>query len=214
MTHQEGTTPSKTDLWDSVCVTDPNHTRQVKKGRRSFTAIDAQYQILNATKQFGPYGTAWGLKNITLDYSLADRFNIVVLQGSFIYPGGIFSVINSMKLFINNENTWLDDEFAKKLETDTITKALSRLGFNADVFLGKFNDARYVDEEKRKQQENKERETALTWLAELDNCQDLESLKATAKKAYDLLGHCKYGEDIIAKFNQCSSKWSNANAAL
>ena len=37
-------------------------------------------------------------------------------------------------------------EFIKKLETNTISKALSRLGFGADVFLGKFDDSRYIQE--------------------------------------------------------------------
>ena len=42
--------------------------------------------------------------------------------------------------------TKIDDNFAKKLETDTLTKALSKLGFNADIFLGKFDDIRYVED--------------------------------------------------------------------
>jgi hypothetical protein len=42
----------------------------------------------------------------------------------------------------------LDDQFAKKVETDTLTKAISKLGFNADIFMGKFDDQRYVEEMK------------------------------------------------------------------
>ena len=42
----------------------------------------------------------------------------------------------------------LDDNFAKKIETDTLTKAISKLGFNADIFLGKFDDVRYLNEVK------------------------------------------------------------------
>lgn len=40
----------------------------------------------------------------------------------------------------------LDDNFAKKIETDTLTKAISKLGFNADIFMGKFDDVRYLKE--------------------------------------------------------------------
>ena len=40
----------------------------------------------------------------------------------------------------------LDDNFAKKIETDTLTKAISKLGFNADIFMGKFDDVRYLAE--------------------------------------------------------------------
>ena len=42
-----------------------------------------------------------------------------------------------------------NDDFAKKVETDTLTKALSKLGFNADIFLGKFDDTKYVEQMKQ-----------------------------------------------------------------
>ena len=45
--------------------------------------------------------------------------------------------------------TMVDDNFAKKIETDALTKAISKLGFNADIFMGKFDDVRYVEEMKK-----------------------------------------------------------------
>lgn len=39
----------------------------------------------------------------------------------------------------------LDDDCIKKVQTDAITKGLSRLGFNADVFMGRFDGNKYVD---------------------------------------------------------------------
>ena len=44
----------------------------------------------------------------------------------------------------------VDDEFAKKVQTNAITKGLSALGFNSDVFEGKFDDNKYVNEMKEK----------------------------------------------------------------
>jgi hypothetical protein len=43
----------------------------------------------------------------------------------------------------------VDDNFAKKIETDALTKAISKLGFNADIFMGKFDDVRYIEEMKK-----------------------------------------------------------------
>ena len=43
-----------------------------------------------------------------------------------------------------------DEDAYKKCVTDGITKCLSYLGFNADVFLGKFDDNKYVKEMARK----------------------------------------------------------------
>jgi hypothetical protein len=39
-----------------------------------------------------------------------------------------------------------DADFAKKVETDALTKGLSKLGFNADVFMGLYDDHKYVQE--------------------------------------------------------------------
>jgi uncharacterized short protein YbdD (DUF466 family) len=42
----------------------------------------------------------------------------------------------------------LDDEAPKKAMTDAMTKAFSHLGMSADVFLGKFDDSKYVEQMK------------------------------------------------------------------
>jgi hypothetical protein len=71
---------------------------------------------------------------------------LVVFKATFFYPTGEFPIINSISLFTNNDMTKLDDNFAKKLETDSLTKAMSKLGFNADIFMGKFDDQRYLSD--------------------------------------------------------------------
>tara|TARA_R110000772_G_C13310212_1_gene439954 strand:- start:4506 stop:5093 length:588 start_codon:yes stop_codon:yes gene_type:complete len=143
------------ELWNKVEKTNPNYTKKAKVGGMSITAIAPQYQIMMVTEQFGVYGKTWGFKNIELDYSLIDKYDMVVFKGTFFFPEGEFQIINSYKLFINNAKTMLDDNFAKKIETDTLTKAISKLGFNADIFLGKFDDVRYLEEVKKEFAEKK-----------------------------------------------------------
>jgi hypothetical protein len=132
-------------LWSSVEKTNPNYTKKAKIGGMSITAIAPQFQIMQVTEQFGVYGRTWGFKKIELDYSLIG-YDMVVFKGTFFFPEGEFEIINSCKLYINNAKTMLDDNFAKKIETDALTKAISKLGFNADIFLGKFEDVRYLAE--------------------------------------------------------------------
>jgi hypothetical protein len=43
----------------------------------------------------------------------------------------------------------IDKDAPKKATTDALTKALSQLGFNADVFLGRFDDNKYVEDLKK-----------------------------------------------------------------
>jgi len=129
-------------IWNAVEKTDPAHTKAVEFGRK-FTAIDAHYQIREATRMFGPIGEGWGYT--------ADR--PIFEDGLVIVPVTLWHG--------NRENTFgpiygsttirdrkgnVDKDAPKKATTDAVTKGLSQLGFNADVFLGKFDDNKYVTE--------------------------------------------------------------------
>lgn len=134
------------ELWKKVEKTNPKYTKQANVGGNKITSIAPQYQIMNVTEQFGSYGKTWGFKNIELDYTLVPDFNLIVFKAIFFYPEGEFPTINSIKMFMDNAKTKIDDNFAKKIETDTLTKCISKLGFNADIFMGKFDDTRYLAE--------------------------------------------------------------------
>jgi len=136
------------ELWNKVCKTDPKYTKPAKIGGMKITAIAPQYQIMLATEQFGPYGVGFGFKSIELDYTLIDKFDLVIFKGVFFHPGGQFEIINSSKMFMDRKKEMVDADFAKKIETDALTKALSKIGFNADVFMGRFDDTKYVTEMK------------------------------------------------------------------
>tara|TARA_R110000824_G_scaffold70744_1_gene181431 strand:- start:693 stop:1262 length:570 start_codon:yes stop_codon:yes gene_type:complete len=138
----------KLEMWNRVCKTDPKHTKKAKIGGMEITAVAPQYQILNATREFGTYGVAWGFKEIELDSSLIEKFNLIVFKGTFFCPGGEFQIINSSKMFMDRAENMIDADFAKKIETDALTKALSKMGFNADIFMGRFDDVKYVNEMK------------------------------------------------------------------
>ena len=144
----------KMAIWDAVSKTDPKHTRKVNQ-RGGFTAIDAHYQIQMATEQFGPVGKGWG-------YTSSDP----------IFSGDL--IIVPVTLWhgdrANTFGPWLgcaviggsrvDADAPKKAMTDAITKGLSHLGFNADVFLGKFDDNKYVADRSREAEAQRNAATA------------------------------------------------------
>ena len=132
------------ELWNKVEKTNPKYTKKANVGGNNITSIAPQYQIKNVTEQFGIYGKTWGFKKLDFDYSLASEFGLVILDAVFFFPDGEFPIKNAQKLFMDNAKTKIDDNFAKKLETDTLTKAISKLGFNADIFLGLFDDVKYL----------------------------------------------------------------------
>ena len=136
-------------LWNSVEKTNPKHTKQVKKGALTLTAINAQHQMYSATEQWGKYGEKWGLKDIKLDYinGLSNNQIMCVAQAVFFYPCGSFEIGSSILVqswIASKSYNKVDDDFLKKLETDMMTKSLSKLGFNADIFMGRYDDNRYI----------------------------------------------------------------------
>lgn len=134
------------ELWNKVEKTNPKYTKKANVKGNQITSIAPQYQIKNVTEQFGIYGQTWGFKSLEFDYRLADSLGIVILHAVFFFPKGEFPIKNAQSLFMDNAKTKVDDNFAKKLETDTLTKAISKLGFNADIFLGLFDDEKYLND--------------------------------------------------------------------
>ena len=133
---------SNTKLWDSVEKTDPKFTKKVNQ-RGGFTAIGAQYQVRKATEAFGPFGIGWGVKEET--FQRYEDTGLVLYQGTLWYKyredNREVPIHSSIKYHANSR---VDDDFAKKVATDAMTKGLSKLGFNADVFMGLFDDNKYV----------------------------------------------------------------------
>ena len=136
-------------LWKSVEKTPPEMTKLVAFGKRKYTAIDPQWQLRVATALWGPYGHRWGLRN--LDCKMVEVHehddkggylaSAVILKADFFYPLDDKEV--SFEI-MNEDYFKAGDDTLKKLVTNTRSKALSQLGFSADVFLGKFDDEKYV----------------------------------------------------------------------
>jgi hypothetical protein len=135
-------------IWSQVCETDPALTKEVPKGRFSLTAICAQSQRKAATNLFGPFGVGWGVDPESVDITYLDfgpekmACYQAVLWFSEGTKTGQFPICSSI---VVNPNGRLDSEWLKKVSTDALTKGLSFLGFNSDVFEGKYDDNRYVE---------------------------------------------------------------------
>ena len=164
-TNKTGSTaPDNMKLWNSVCTTDPQYTKRVNQ-RGGFTAIGAQSQLMEATRMFGPIGTGFGVSNET--FTSFDSEGLCLYQATLWYKhqaigaGSLvimseFPIHSSIRYTVNGR---IDDDFAKKVATDALTKGLSKLGFNADVFLGLFDDNKYVNQLKVTATTNKVTET-------------------------------------------------------
>ena len=129
-------------IWKRVSKTPSQYKRdEVIKGRR-LTVIDPYYLIKRATQLWGPYGSSWGLKSTSLEVVQIRDTHLAIYKAVFWYPHGEFPIYNSILVGYQTRKGYftVDDEFTKKVETNTVSKALSKLGFAADVYLGEFEE--------------------------------------------------------------------------
>ena len=133
--------------WDQLNETNPALTKEFNKFGKTLTTIDPQYQIMKMTEIFGPVGKGWSYDckyNISEKCVFAEvtiRWKSLTTIANWFNYGPICSV---QALFKKNGS--LDDEAPKKAMTDALTKGFSHLGMSADVFMGKFDSSKYVDE--------------------------------------------------------------------
>ncbi len=163
-------TQNNMEIWEQVADTNPGHTKSVEFGRK-FTSIDAYSQIQRATEVFGAVGKGWGWDSELL----FNADGLVICKTKIWYKlndekhttGEIYGCCKS------HFKDKIDDDAPKKALTDAITKGLSYLGFNADVFLGKFDDSKYVEKQVEKYQQNDKVETWKGWVADIKSKEKL-----------------------------------------
>jgi hypothetical protein len=190
-------------LWDFVSVTETKYTKKAKKGAHNFTSITPMSQFKKATEAFGIQGIHWGIKigsEVFTEQAIGTT-NLLNYDAIlyFTYGGerGEIPVHATEKLSYQTQgaNGYLkiDDEVRKKVVTNAKTKGLSELGFNADIFMGQFDDPNYVEYIRYEQQindsENKQDEIKIKTDELNDWCKKSVGLYSTIpnKRALDLI---------------------------
>ncbi|MFP3447583.1 hypothetical protein [Pseudomonas sp. SIMBA_067] len=152
-------------IWEKVQTTDTRFTKDAKVGGQQITSLNGTAMIMKATEVFGPAGIGFGWnvveerfdkgaemfsgegdKRVSLGFELNHTIKIkfwFVLDGQ---RGEIEQYGCTQYLYKSKYGTTTDGEAPKKSLTDAIKKALSMLGFSADVFLGMFDDVNYVQQ--------------------------------------------------------------------
>lgn len=157
------------ELWNKVEKTNPAHTKKVNFGR-AITAIDPYHQIKNATEQFGPAGQGWGWEVRDVKEFTTNEVAVLVrvwVRSKAFNTDGYIEQWGQNGLYIDKAETKKDTDHMKKATTDGLTKCLSCMGFNADIFLGKFDDNKYVQQVTKEFQEPTEKELMTKYGSEL-----------------------------------------------
>jgi len=197
---------SNLKLWDSVEKTDLTFAKHVKQ-RGGYTSISPQYQLKTATDKFGPYGKGFGLSESKFNMSIYEFEGVVIHEAVFFYmldgEKVEFPISNAIQAAKGRgESKYVDVDFAKKVETNTISKALSKIGFNADVYMGMFEDEDYlndlgneqrVEKAANKEEEKTKQATALyedtnKVIEQINNAPSLSIVEGLFKAMYRRIG--------------------------
>lgn len=145
------------ELWNTVEKTPHEHTKAITGKSYSGTSPKPHYLVRKATETFGPCGIGWG-------FTVEER----VEDGALFAPG-FYERLHIAKVTVwykwNGERgevthiggtpfsgqrasgkPYSDEDAPKKSVTDALVKALSMIGFAGDIFMGRYDDSKYVNE--------------------------------------------------------------------
>lgn len=153
-------------LWNSVEKTPPSHTKVITGKPYNGTSPKPHYLVRKATETFGPCGIGWGFTIVDerIEEGIAgEKLSIARVRVWYGWNGNRGEVEHvGATPFCGTRSsgkTYIDEDAPKKSVTDALVKALSMIGFAGDIFMGRYDDSKYVNdlrcEEKAEAQEKR-----------------------------------------------------------
>ena len=137
-------------IWSVLEKTDPSHTKAFQRsGGFKGTAIKPIYCDKRMTELFGPCGEGWGIGKPEFQVVSADK-EILVFCTVGVWHGTreniVYGVGGDKVLADQSKGLKTSDEAFKMAFTDAIGNAYKHLGMSADIHMGRFDDAKYLEE--------------------------------------------------------------------
>jgi hypothetical protein len=205
----------KMEIWDALKDVDPAHTKTVEFGRK-FTSIDSQYKIQRMTERFGACGEGWGYKTydqtITAGHYVLVKVSVTLWwRGKDDYMmefGPVTSCCELVRPSMSGKRSdkrtdydeqgnavlQIDTDAYKKAMTDALTKAMSHVGLGASVFLGLFDDDKYVHAMRVKFDE--EGATVRRAKAAINSARDMDKIAKTKEWITELITSDAIGAEV------------------
>jgi hypothetical protein len=150
-------------IWNALERTDPKHVKAITGKAYQGNSPRPHWVIWKLTEQFGPVGVGFGWTVLHdayvpgvprvdgVEQMHEVRISFWAGSGKPVESYGATKALYKAK--VNADGTggyWVSDEdAAKKSLTDAITKAASWLGVAGDIFMGRWDDSKYVEGLKR-----------------------------------------------------------------
>lgn len=149
-------------LWQQVEKTPVAHVKEITGKSYKGNSPKPHYLIHKATETFGPCGIGWGFTIVDErieDGAGGEKLHVARVKvwyewqgkrGEVEHIGGTqFSGLRS------SGKPFTDEDAPKKSVTDALVKALSMIGFAGDIFMGRYDDSKYVSELRQEAAEEK-----------------------------------------------------------
>ena len=196
------------ELWRKVCVTDPKAVKPITGKQYKGSSPKPYWLIEQATATFGPVGIGWGVTVKSERFerlSDTDVLHVAVVSVWYVYEGKRSETFDQMggtkaAYKTNSGSLMIDEDAGKKSVTDGMVKCLSMIGFAGDIFAGRWDDSKYIQEaaaewDRRNKEDNPERAAWLAdWLAAIESAPTVGDLKRVTAEAIAAAKQIKDGD--------------------
>lgn len=137
-------------LWDAHADIDPKFTKQITGKAYRGTSPSPQYVIKCLTDLFGPVGIGFGWRVVAEAFQPLGEETLHWCRIEFWHTdrANTFEAYGQTKAAYPTKSGgfMVDEDAPKKSLTDAIVKAASQIGIAANIFLGRWDDQKYVAE--------------------------------------------------------------------
>ena len=140
-------------LWQSVEKTPVQHTKEITGKSYRGNSPKPHYLIHKATETFGPCGIGWGftIEDERIEEGAeGSKLHIARVKVWYEWNGkrGEVEHIGGTEFsgFRSSGKPFTDEDAPKKSVTYALVKALSMIGFAGDIFMGRYDDSKYVSD--------------------------------------------------------------------
>lgn len=135
-------------LWEAHEDIDPKFTKAITGRDYGGTSPNPQYVIKCLTDLFGPVGKGFGWRVVTEGFERLGDTSLHWCRIEFWHTdrANVFEAYGQTKAaYVTSKGTMrVDEDAPKKSLTDAIVKAASQIGIAANIFLGRWDDQKYV----------------------------------------------------------------------
>ena len=141
------------EFWNRAAKTDPARVKPITGKQYKGNSPQPYYLVERMTQEFGMCGIGWGLDvlNERMErLSETDVLHVALVELWYMQEGkrGHIQQVGQTKATYKSSKGALvvDEDAPKKSITDAMTKCMSYLGFAGDIFSGRWDDSKYIEE--------------------------------------------------------------------